>query len=284
MVPDVDSLATLERDAGGLPIRLKERWRAEMDRIARHYRFTEEQKASAEKELERSSAKIDAWFLDPENAQRIRKYERDLQHINEIEQSPESLSYERTQAYKERPDVERARRELVAAVDADFGALRDAWMKIPTPEQAKAAGPLLTPWTRLDWINFSTMWGLSIVGLCLILGLFTPLAALGGAAYLAMFYLSMPPWPGLPVGKAAEGHYLFVNKNLIEMIACLALASTPNGLWLGLDALLFGRRGRKQAAAAAATAAPVAEVPRVSMAPAADAGRSGAPRKPKPGR
>ena len=38
----------------------------------------------------------------------------------------------------------------------------------------------------------------------------------------------------------AEGHYLYVNKNLIEMLACLALASTPNGLWLGLDALLFG--------------------------------------------
>ena len=53
----------------------------------------------------------------------------------------------------------------------------------------------------------------------------------------------MPPWPGLPEG-ITEGHYRFVNKNLIEMIACLALASTPNGLWIGLDALLFGWIGR----------------------------------------
>ena len=107
----------------------------------------------------------------------------------------------------------------------------------------KASGEYKPGWTQVDWINLSTMWGLALVGLCLMLGLFTPLAALGGAAYLLMFYLSMPPWPGLPVGKAAEGHYLYVNKNLIELIACLALASTPNGLWLGLDALLFGRRG-----------------------------------------
>jgi hypothetical protein len=43
----------------------------------------------------------------------------------------------------------------------------------------------------------------------------------------------------------AEGHYLFVNKNLIEFLACLVIASTPNGLWVGLDALLFGRKARR---------------------------------------
>ena len=97
--------------------------------------------------------------------------------------------------------------------------------------------------TLLRQIDLLTMWGLSAVGLCLILGLFTPLAALGGAAYLLGFYLSMPPWPGLPEG-ITEGHYRYVNKNLIEMLACLALASTPNGLWIGVDALLFGWIGR----------------------------------------
>jgi hypothetical protein len=45
----------------------------------------------------------------------------------------------------------------------------------------------------------------------------------------------------------SEGHYVFVNKNLIEFLACLVLASTPNGLWLGLDALLFGWIGRIRA-------------------------------------
>ena len=90
----------------------------------------------------------------------------------------------------------------------------------------------------------ATMYGLTAVGLCLMLGLFTPLAALGGAAYLLSFYLSMPPWPGLPEGPNLEGHYRYVNKNLIEMLACLVLASTPNGLWVGVDALLFGWIGR----------------------------------------
>jgi len=37
MVPDVDSLEALERDAKGLPTRLKNTWRAELNRIANHY-------------------------------------------------------------------------------------------------------------------------------------------------------------------------------------------------------------------------------------------------------
>jgi hypothetical protein len=50
---------------------------------------------------------------------------------------------------------------------------------------------------------------------------------------------------------------------LIEMLACLVLASTPNGLWIGLDALLFGwiGRGRARARAEAAAEAPRPERP-----------------------
>ena len=32
----------------------------------------------------------------------------------------------------------------------------------------------------------------------------------------------------------AEGHYFIVNKNLVEMLACLVIATTPTGLWIGL--------------------------------------------------
>jgi uncharacterized membrane protein YphA (DoxX/SURF4 family) len=113
------------------------------------------------------------------------------------------------------------------------------------PTRFEVAGPYTPepPWTTLRKVDLATMYGLTAVGLCLMLGLFTPLAALGGAAYLLGFYLSMPPWPGLPEG-VTEGHYRYVNKNLIEMLACLVLASTPNGLWIGLDAFLFGWIGR----------------------------------------
>ena len=69
----------------------------------------------------------------------------------------------------------------------------------------------------------------------------TAWAALGAAAFLAMIYLSMPPWPGVPPNPKAEGHYLIVSKNLVELLACLVVATTPSGHWIGFDALFFGR-------------------------------------------
>jgi uncharacterized membrane protein YphA (DoxX/SURF4 family) len=265
MVPDVNSLAKLERDANGLPSRLKAGWKGDLDRISRHFAFLSDQTTASEKELANKSAEIDEWFLKPENALRIKKYYRDLRHVLDVEESPESLPYQRTLAYKQRQDVDKDRRALVNEIDTYSLSLRDAWLRLATPEQVKASGEYKPGMTQVDWVNLSTMWGLALVGLCLMLGLFTPLAALGGAAYLLMFYLSMPPWPGLPVGKAAEGHYLYVNKNMIELIACLALASTPNGLWLGLDALLFGKRARRREfaaqEAAAGSATPAVVVP-----------------------
>ena len=105
--------------------------------------------------------------------------------------------------------------------------------------------------TKLDWINLLTMGGMVVVGVCLMLGLLTPLAALGAVFYLTLFYPQHAPLAGRSrrAPHVYEGHYLFVNKNLIELIACLVIASTPNGLWIGLDAILFGARARRKAAA-----------------------------------
>jgi len=104
-------------------------------------------------------------------------------------------------------------------------------------------GPLPPRMTQLRQVDLTTMWLLTILGILLIVGLFSRLAALAGAALMVLFYLPMPPWPGVPEAPGPE-HSLFVNKNLIEALALLAIASLPTGKWLGLDALvakLFSR-------------------------------------------
>jgi hypothetical protein len=53
-----------------------------------------------------------------------------------------------------------------------------------------------------------------------------------------MLYLTAAPFPWLPEPSRVEGHYYFVNKNLVEMLALLVLASTPSGCWVGLDGLV----------------------------------------------
>jgi thiosulfate dehydrogenase (quinone) large subunit len=103
-------------------------------------------------------------------------------------------------------------------------------------------GPFLriaeTPW-MLALADLSMMWGLMIVGLCLMLGLFTRLAAVGGAFLLLLIYLAVPPldYTGFVVATT-QGTELYVDKNLIELLALLVVASFPTGRMLGLDILV----------------------------------------------
>jgi thiosulfate dehydrogenase (quinone) large subunit len=96
-----------------------------------------------------------------------------------------------------------------------------------------------------------TMWGLTIVGLLLILGLFTRLASLAGIAFILLFYFANPPFVGYFYSLPTEGSYLVVNKNLVELCALVVILVTGSGRFAGLDRILhvlFTRRPRLAAA------------------------------------
>jgi len=242
LIPDVNGLAKLDPD------RLKESWSDDVIRISNHFGFTNEQSEKARAELKNSTQAADFWFHDRENLEKRQKYYHDLAAVQKVERNPLALSFERERAAEKRKELETDRKELLKELDAQGSALREAVAKLATPEQLASAGPPSTPWTTLDRINLLTTVGVLLIGLCLILGLFTRFAALGAAVFLLQIYLSMPPWPGLPLGPKAEGHYFIVDKNLVEMLACLSLMCLPTGQWVGLDALLFGRFARARAA------------------------------------
>jgi thiosulfate dehydrogenase (quinone) large subunit len=99
----------------------------------------------------------------------------------------------------------------------------------------------------LDNANLITMYGLTIVGVLLILGLFTRVAAIGGMAFILLFYLCNPPFVGYFYTIPTEGSYLIVNKNLVELGALSVILLTRSGLFAGLDRIvhgLFARRPR----------------------------------------
>ena len=63
------------------------------------------------------------------------------------------------------------------------------------------------------------MWGLTAIGLGLIVGCFTRLATLGGMCIILLYYVCTPPLIGITYSVPMEGAYLIVNKNLIEVFA-----------------------------------------------------------------
>ncbi len=92
----------------------------------------------------------------------------------------------------------------------------------------------------LDKANLITMYGLAIVGVLLILGLFTRLAAIAGIGFILLFYLCNPPFVGYFYSIPTEGSYLIVNKNLVELCALVVILLTRSGLFAGLDRILHG--------------------------------------------
>jgi thiosulfate dehydrogenase [quinone] large subunit len=99
--------------------------------------------------------------------------------------------------------------------------------------------------TLLDVVNFVNEWGLTFVGLSLILGLFTRLGYLGAILFLLLFYLSHPPLLNVEYIMPTEGSYLWIDKNLIMLFAVLVLTLFHNSRIISFDRLLF-RTDKKQ--------------------------------------
>lgn len=90
----------------------------------------------------------------------------------------------------------------------------------------------------LPVVNNLNMWGLSCIGLGLILGCFTRFASVAGMFVIGAYYLCNPLLIGYFYSIPMEGNYLIVNKNLVEMAALFVILVTPSGRHVGLDRIL----------------------------------------------
>jgi uncharacterized membrane protein YphA (DoxX/SURF4 family) len=245
---------------------LDQAWSEYFERFAAHYDLPAEQRQRAQAKLDQSKDQAVQWMLSDEHLreversfssatvkikesprQRIEAYRANVAQIRDIEERKLPAFNNDVEGQKLRAlraETNRQRTELMADLQKP---LVEALQALLTPEQ-KEKGPVpiyeqdeRRSWyqkTRVEWIDWLTMYGLTAVGIGLLLGILTRTACLGGVLFLAMFYLTQPPFPWVPTNPLAEGHYLFVNKNLIEMLALLVLATLPTGRWLGLDGLL----------------------------------------------
>jgi thiosulfate dehydrogenase (quinone) large subunit len=87
-------------------------------------------------------------------------------------------------------------------------------------------------------VNPMNMWGLTLIGLGLVLGCFTRLASAAGMLFIVLLYLCNPLMVGYFYSIPMEGNYLIINKNLVEMAALFAILVTGSGRYLGLDRII----------------------------------------------
>lgn len=91
-------------------------------------------------------------------------------------------------------------------------------------------------------VDLLNIWGLIGIGLGLFLGLLTRSACAFGILLLLLYYVANPAMPAYASGTGAEGHYLIINKNMVEMIALGLLLFFPQSSNWGLGRLFRRRR------------------------------------------
>lgn len=205
------------------------------DQAAQHFGFDEEQ---ARRSQLAYAAAVDQykWVID-ENAAELEEYELGRERMKLLDTDKQerairdgvsSLGGQRETIRKEWIGKAKPALKQIDTVWDNYEAAQNA---LATPEQLEANGPLRLVKPRTNRMDTSVIDGLVpyfdiAVGLCLLLGFFTPVAALAAAGFLGSVFLSQYP----PVTGPGSSNY-----QLIECMACLVLAGTGAGRFAGLD-------------------------------------------------
>ena len=89
----------------------------------------------------------------------------------------------------------------------------------------------------LPLTNLLNEWGLTLIGVSLVLGLFTRIGAVAGVTLMVLYYL-----PALAFPQVGEHAYI-VDDHIIFIFALLLLAATAAGRTWGIDGLIKKRGG-----------------------------------------
>lgn len=92
--------------------------------------------------------------------------------------------------------------------------------------------------TLLSISDTANAWGLALIGLSLLLGIFTRYSSIAGIVLLLLYYLSHPAFPGIEYLFPSDGSYFIINKTLVELFALLVVFAFPTSHIFGLQRLI----------------------------------------------
>jgi uncharacterized membrane protein YphA (DoxX/SURF4 family) len=202
--------------------------------FSKHFKLGPEQKEAAERVLVHRKAQVEQYFADYQEDIDTYWHEWDL--LERAKQEPSrNMPFEQRRNWNKESEL-RGRAgvwgtDLEKMAD-EFKQDLDRLLDEDQRQRGNIPQPLTSTFDMDDLITFSNI----VIGVCLIVGLFTRLAALCGGVFMGLVVLAQPDWPGLyPPPHPLAGHSLIVNKEFIEMMALFVLATTRVGRWGGLD-------------------------------------------------
>jgi uncharacterized membrane protein YphA (DoxX/SURF4 family) len=251
MLPDLDGKERLAlpeaKSKDGFPY-FRDRWASLAERFSAKYGVAAEQEKEVQKILTQYDGLLNDYFK--ENGADIAGYFKSLEQL-EADKDDDNFQtrFGKKRLWDRQQDLRRESGKWLSHLDKlDNQILQDLYGVLDDDQLNK--GVLVASWNPLNWtrdqqLNFAVTYSLTAMGFCLILGLCTRLAALGGVGFMAFVVASQPNWPTIyPPASAEAGHALLIEKNFIELLALLLIATTAVGRWGGLDYFLYRWIGR----------------------------------------
>lgn len=257
MVPDLygrERLAIVQDEKGNEVITGQcylDAWNRLKDKAIDHYQLSDDQAKEAEAILKTYENGLKTYL--EENFEDIRAYFGSLDRF-EAKKAGENAGaeFDQKRLWEEQAKLRGEVAGWLDQLDAMGAAYQEAlWKLLDEDQRAKGALPLeavgpeqlpvslLLVDSRSDLIDKGVTYALTAIGFCLLVGLFTRAAAIGGGLFMISVLLTQPPLPWIyPPAPEVTGHALLVDKNFIEMVALFLVATTAVGRWGGLDAFV----------------------------------------------
>lgn len=232
-------------------------WNDFVDRASHFYEFGNDEIEDADAILATHEEELTYW-LDSNRTELIQHFATS-ERLGGFDRDGRQRGKVAIQVASLREQVDTIRKDRIKKVKGWSGEVTAIWdslesqinsigMQTPTKDTPVAAKrlakntpypihrPFAQKYSKLQIINNFIPWFDLVIGVLLILGLFTRFASLMGAGFLASVIATQPPWiPG-----TTPTYY-----QAIELFALLVIFATCAGRLGGLDFFLFNRRSNK---------------------------------------
>ncbi|OYP33897.1 DoxX family protein [Rhodopirellula sp. MGV] len=204
------------------------------DRAADYYQFGDKEKKAAKDALNTTLENFD--LIMATYADDIREYKLGVAQVAKLSSDPARQGVESLadQVETVRKENEAKIKPVLTEIDQLWSAYEATINSLAAPNQRAMSPPIKIQRPRLERIDTSVLNRVVpyfdvVIGWCLLLGLFTPLASLAAAGFLGSVFLSQYPPATGPTSSIYQ---------MVECLACLVLAATGAGRFAGLDFFL----------------------------------------------
>lgn len=235
MVPDIYGESRFNQEE------TRQTWEIYREAAATHFQFDDAQQSDALKAFNRAVAQLD--HFTAASIDEREKYFLEAAHLEDAmrDRTTAAVNFRSTWIDTEEKRLDRQLNGWLKQIDAIWDRYEREINDIAAEGKLEVGGKETT---QRDYYGFFTLpragtsgvssaladrvlpWFTTIVGVLLVLGLFTRVAALGGAAFLLSVIASQPPW----IAAAEDTNYQIVL--LLGLLVCAAIGA---GRWGGLD-------------------------------------------------